>query len=176
MTQEAPSPDETLLIGEVVAPFGVRGQIKVRSYTDNVEYLRRHIRSVYVGAERREYTLKSAFEHKPGLLILSLGGVVTREEAENLRGAEVAIREGEAHPLGPDEFFIHQLYGLRVVTETGEEIGRVREVLLTGSNEVLVVPRAGQSDALIPMIHDVVQDLDVAGGRIVIRVIEGLLG
>lgn len=175
MAQKEPSPDETLLIGEIVAPFGVRGQVKVRSYTRHVEHLRRRIKSVFVGPDRRAYPLKGVIEHKPGLLVLALDGVETRDEAESLRGAEVAIRESDAAPLEQDEYFIHQLYGLTVVTEDGAEIGRVRDVLETGANEVLVVARPGQSDALIPMIHDVVQELDIDGGRVVVRLLEGLL-
>ena len=62
MTQ-SPSPDDTILIGEVVAPFGIRGQIKVKSYTDHVEHLRRHIRVVFIGPKRREYPLKGVIEH-----------------------------------------------------------------------------------------------------------------
>jgi len=175
MTQHPPTPDETLLIGEIVAPFGVRGQVKVRAYTAQIEHLRRHIRSVYVGAERREYTLGKIIEHKPGLLVIALGGVATRDAAEALRGQEIAIRESDAAPLEAGEYFIHQLYGLTVVAEDGATIGRVREVLETGANDVLVVARPDQSDALIPMIHDVVQNLDIPGGRVVVRLIEGLL-
>ena len=175
MTQQPPSPDDTLLIGQIVAPFGVRGQVKLRAYTTHVEHLRRRVRVVYVGDERREYPLTGLIEHKPGLLVLSLGGVTNRDAAEELRGAEVAIRERDAAPLEEGEYFIHQLYGLTVVDEQGAEIGRVREVLETGANEVLVVTRPDQPEALIPMIHDVVQELDIAGGRVVVRLIEGLL-
>jgi 16S rRNA processing protein RimM len=175
MTQQSLSPDDTLLIGQIVAPFGVRGQVKVRAYTTNVAHLRRRIRAVFIGDERREYALTGVIEHKPGLLVLSLGGVASRDAAENLRGAEVAIRERDAAPLEDGEYFIHQLYGLAVVDEQGAEIGRVREVLETGANDVLVVTRPDQPEALIPMIHDVVQELDIAGGRVVVRLIEGLL-
>jgi 16S rRNA processing protein RimM len=173
MTQ--PSPEETLLIGQIVAAFGLRGQVKMRSYTAHVEHLRRNIRSVYVGPKLQEHALKGLIEHKPGLLILTLGEVDTREAAEDLRGAEVSILERDAVPLDEGEYFIHQLYGMNVVTESGEEIGRVREVLETGANEVLIVTRPGQSDALIPMIHDVVVELDIDGARVVIRPLEGLL-
>lgn len=171
----APTPaDDTLLIGEIVAAFGIRGQMKMRSYTDNVEHLRRRVRSVFLGPERQEYALRGVIAHKPGMLVVSLEGVTTRTEAEELSGSEVAIRESDAPPLAQGEYFIHDLYGLLVVTEAGEEIGRVREVISTGANEVLVVPRQGQPEALIPVIHDVVQDLDIPSGRVVIRVIEGL--
>lgn len=170
-----PSPDELLLIGTIVAPFGLHGQLKLRSITDRPDHLQRHVRTVYIGPKATAYTLIKVFQHKPGLLVLSLDGVTSREAAENLRGAEVSIRETEAAPLDTDEYYIHQLYNMRVETTEGVELGRVREVLETGANEVLIVARPGQSDALIPMINDVVVELDVAGGRVVIRLIEGLL-
>ena len=175
MTEQPTSPDEYLLVGEVVAPFGIRGQVKVKAYTDRVDHLRKRIRTIYIGSKRQAYPLKGLIEHKPGLLILSLGGVTSREDAENLRGAEIAILEREAAPLEEGEYFIHQLYGLTVVTEDGEEIGKVREVLETGASEVLVVTRRGQPDGLIPMIRDVVQELDFAHNRVVVRLLEGLL-
>lgn len=171
-----PASDETLLIGEIVAPFGTRGQVKLKAVTDQIEHLRRRVRTVYVGAQRQPYTLKHVIAHKPGLLVLTLSGVSTRDEAENLRGSEVAILESEAAPLGEDEYFIHQLYGLEVVDEAGAPIGTVREVLETGANDVLVVAREGQPDALIPVIHDVVQEFDFPQKRVVIRPIAGLLG
>ena len=175
MPQTPPNPEDTILIGEVVAPFGIHGQVKMRSYTDHVDHLRRRIRTVYLGSSRQEYALKKVIEHKPGLLILSLDGVITREDAEGLRGAEVSILERDAAPLEEGEYFIHQLYGLSVVTDEGVEIGKVREVLETGASEVLVVARPNQPDGLIPMIRDVVQQLDIAGGRVVVRLLEGLL-
>jgi 16S rRNA processing protein RimM len=164
-----------MLIGKLVAAFGVRGQLKMKSYTNHVEHLRRRIRTLYVGPKLQPFTLTSLFEHKPGLLIVSLAGVDTREAADDLRGSDVSILEGEAAPLDEGEYFIHQLYGLAVVTEAGREIGKVREVLETGANDVLIVRRPGKADGLIPMIHDVVQDLDIAGGRVVVRLIGGLL-
>ncbi|HWQ14004.1 MAG TPA: ribosome maturation factor RimM [Roseiflexaceae bacterium] len=166
--------EETLLIGTIVAAFGLRGQVKLRAITNNPAHLR-HIRTVYIGPRRHPYELKQVHEPRPGTLILTLEGVTTRTAAEDLRGAEVAILERDAAPLAEDEYFIHELYGLTVVTEDGAEIGRVREVLETGANEVLVVTRRGAPDALIPMIRDVVRELNVPGGRITIRPLEGLL-
>jgi len=160
MTQ--PTPDEFLLIGEVVAPFGIHGQVKMKSYTDHVDHLRNRIRTVYLGPKRQEYKLKSVHEHKPGLLILTLDGVTKREDAENLRRFEVTIPERDAAPLDEGEYFIHQLYGLTVVSEDGAEIGKVREVIETGANEVLVVTRPDQPDGLSgrhPQT-DILEDVD----------------
>src|SRR3954466_13018850 len=112
MTQQPPTPEEYLLIGEVVAPFGVNGQVKVKAYTDHIDHLRKRIRTVYLGPKQQAYPLKKVVEHKPGLLIMTLGGVTKREEAEDLRRFEVSILERDAAPLDEGEYFIHQLYGL----------------------------------------------------------------
>jgi 16S rRNA processing protein RimM len=175
MTDTPPKPEETLLVGTITGAFGLRGQVKMRAITSEIEHLRRNIRTVYIGPKRQAYRLTQLHIPKPGTVILTLQGVDTRTAAEDLRGAEVTIHERDAAPLAEDEYFIHQLYNLLVVTEEGGEIGRVREVLETGANEVLVVTRPGAGDALIPMIRDVIQQLDIAGGRIVIRPLEGLL-
>jgi 16S rRNA processing protein RimM len=174
MTTPPPSPDQLLLVGEFAGSFGLRGQLKLRSYTDAPDHLRRNVRVLYVGPNRTAYRMLRAAEHKAELFILTLDGITTREQADALTRAEVFILETDAAPLAEDEYFIHQLYGLKVFTDTGEELGTVREVLVTGANEVLVVPRPG-GEVLVPMIHDVVRELDISGGRIVIHPLEGML-
>lgn len=173
--EEPPAADEVLLIGRVIDAFGLRGQVKVRAITDQVEHLRRHVRTVFLGAERRPFALERVHAPKAGVLILTLGGVADRVAAEALRGADVSIRETDAAPLAEDEYFVHQLYDLQVVTSDGGEIGRVREVLQTGANDVIVVARRGRADALLPIIRDVVERLDIAGGRIIVRLLPGLI-
>jgi 16S rRNA processing protein RimM len=170
-----PSPTEFLLVGNIVASFGVRGQVKLKAITDRPDHLERRIRTLYVGKEFVPYQLKSLFEHKPGLLILTLEGVTTREAADELRTSEVYILEREAAPLREGEYYIHQLYGLQVFTEAGDLIGKVREVITTGAQEILVITRTGQSDALVPMVHEIVTELDIPGGKATIRPLEGLL-
>jgi 16S rRNA processing protein RimM len=171
----APSTEEFLLVGEITSSFGLRGQLKMVAVTNQIDYLQRRIRTLYIGPKRQPYQIQKLIEHKPGILIVTLDGIANRDAAELLRGAEAFIREKDAAPLGDGEYFIHSLYGLLVVTEAGEEIGRVREVLETGANDVLVVARTSGGEALIPIIRDVVRDLDVANGRIVIHPLEGLL-
>jgi 16S rRNA processing protein RimM len=163
-----------MLVGIITAAFGLRGQVKMRTITNNPDTLRR-VRTLYLGPSRKPYRLTTLHEPKPGTLVLTLDGVADRTAAEDMRGNEVFIHDRDAAPLAEDEYFIHQLYGLQVLTEDGSAIGKVREVLETGANEVLVVTRPGQADALIPMIRDVVRTLDIPGGRIIISPLEGLL-
>ncbi|MCX7789692.1 MAG: ribosome maturation factor RimM [Chloroflexaceae bacterium] len=170
-----PSPDEFLLIGQIAAPFGVRGQIKVKSFTDRPEHLSRHVRTGYLGDQHTPLTLTGVFEHKPGLLVVTLREITSREAADALRGIEIYIRASEAAPLAEDEYFLHQLIGLQASTEDGQVIGQVREVLETGAGEVLVIARPDHADALVPMVRDFIVTLDIANGRVIIRPIEGLL-
>jgi 16S rRNA processing protein RimM len=121
------------------------------------------------------YRLLDVSFHKPGLLVLTLQGVTTRDKAEALRASEVFIHQDDAAPLEEDEYYLHDLAHLRVETTEGVDVGRVREVLQTGAHEVLVVARPGQPDALIPLIREVVKQLDIPGGRVVIQEMEGLL-
>lgn len=169
----APSND-LLLVGKITVPFGVRGQVKMFAITSYPEHLRR-VKTIYVGEALKPYALKGAAIHKGATMIVTLDGVTTREGAEALRGQEVFMRESDALPLEADEYFIHDLPGLRVRTTDGTEIGVVKEVIETGSNEVLVVDRSEGGEVLIPMIKDVVQHLNISGGEIVIEPLPGML-
>jgi len=168
-----PSADQLLLVGTLSTPHGVRGQLKLVALTAT-DRLRR-IKTVYIGENAASYLLLRVAEQKPGQLIVSLGGVASREAADALRGQEMFIAERDAEPLGEDEYFLHDLPGLRVDTVGGEHIGVVREVIETGANEVLVVSRPEGGDALIPMIRDVIKRLDLAGRVVEIEPIPGLL-
>lgn len=170
-----PSPDELLLIGVIAGPFGIKGQLKLKSFTDQSDYLRRHLREILLGKSLAPYTLIKLHEHKPGVLILTLRGVDSREAADELRGVEVFIRQADAAPLAADEYYLHDLVGLQVSTVAGDAIGTVREIIETGVHEVLVVPRVGQTDALIPLVRTFIAELDIPGRRVVIKPIEGLL-
>ncbi|NJK79568.1 MAG: 16S rRNA processing protein RimM [Chloroflexaceae bacterium] len=167
-------PDELLLIGVIVAAFGLHGQVKAHAITDRPEHIARRVRTVYVGRDYTPYRLLHVHLHKPGVVLLKLEGVHDRDTAEALRRSEVYIREEDAAPLEAGEYYIHDLYDLYVDTVAGERIGQVREVLETGANEVLVVTRPDQPDVLIPMIREIVQELDFEGKRIIIQPMEGL--
>jgi 16S rRNA processing protein RimM len=177
------SSDNLFLIGYVVGAFGVRGQLKLKIVTDQPEHIENAIKTVYVRPYSRQphsappvaYPLLNAFLHKPGLMILTLKGITTRLEVENLRQAEVFIHENDALPLDENEFFLHELYAMSVATVDGALLGQVRDVLETGANYVLVVQRENEPEVLIPMTHEVVQQINRTDNQIIVRLIEGLL-
>ena len=128
-------------------------------------------RRVYVGPNRDPIEVE-AFH--PGIKPrLKLRGVRTREEARDMRGAEISIPLAEAAPLPDGSYYGVELIGVRVVANTGEAIGTVREVMVTGSNDVYLV-RGAAGEVLVPAIPDVVQDFDPEQRVLTIELIEGL--
>jgi 16S rRNA processing protein RimM len=109
-----------------------------------------------------------------GKLRLKLSGIDDREAAGALRGEYILLNEAELGSPGEDRYYRFQLIGLRVVSTTGEDIGKITEVFSTASNDVFVV-KGLRGDALIPAVDDVVQEIDLEAGTVTIEVIPGLL-
>jgi 16S rRNA processing protein RimM len=152
----------------------VHGQLNLHAITNRPEHLSR-VSTVFVGESLKPYKLRRAAPHKASVMIMTLDGVDTRDAAEALRGQEVYIRQTDALPLDADEYYLHDLPGMRVETVEGTTIGTVKEVLETGANEVLIVTRPEGGEALIPMIKDVIKQFDIAARLIVIDPLPGML-
>ena len=154
----------------MLGAFGVRGEVRVRLETDvlaNLEAGRR----VYVGPSRNVAEIE-AFH--PGIKPrLKLRGVDSREEARDLRGAEIAVPLDEAVPLPDGSYYGVELIGVRVEACSGQLVGTLREVIATGSNDVYVV-RGPDGEVLVPAIPDVVREFDPERRVLTIDLIEGL--
>ncbi|MGE3960619.1 MAG: ribosome maturation factor RimM [Dehalococcoidia bacterium] len=162
---------DRVAVGRINAPWGVRGHVKVTALTSNPERLVEGSR-VYVAGEPR--TIRDV-KHPRGFPCIQFEGVTTPEAAERLRGALIEIDEADLPPLGEDEYYVHDLVGLRVVTSAGEEIGTLDDVLETGSNDVYLVKRSGQKDVLVPAIDGVVLEVNLEAGTVTIEVVPGLI-
>lgn len=165
------SEDDWMLVGRVTGPFGVGGEMKIELLTDfpnRFSLLER----VYLGSERRGHRLLST--RRSAHVLLKLEGVESPEAVKALRGTDVWIPRSEAMQLPEGAFYADEVVGLRVETERGEPIGIVRDILVTGANDVYVVEGV-RGEILIPAIRDVVSRIDIDQGRIVINIIAGLL-
>lgn len=164
--------DGYIAIGQIVAAWGVRGEVKVVLHTDFPQRFQ-HLETVYLGPRATPVALRSS---RPlhGQILLRLAGCETRAEAEQLRGQWVQVPVAQAMPLAAGERYVFELVGLQVVTTDGRNLGEVVEVLLTAANEVLVV-RGDSGEVLVPYINDVVVGEDLAGGRLLIAPVPGLL-
>lgn len=175
-----PSSNPTfLLLGQVLRPHGVRGELRINVLTSYPERITPGM-EVYLGSDPEDsaravrYIVEGARTHLQ-YLILDLEGVTDRNEADLLREQYVMVRLEDAVPLEEDEFYLFQALGLAVYTEDGEHLGEVTEVLETGANDVYVV-HGERGEILLPAIDDCVLDVDIEAGKMTVRLIEGLLG
>jgi 16S rRNA processing protein RimM len=170
---------ELRMVGRVVKPHGVHGELMVNPSTDSAD-LRFAVGSVLFvtsrdGAVLRSLTVTAARPHT-GRLLVCFEGVDGRDAAEELRGAPLCADPVDLPPIeDPDEFYDHQLEGLAVVTVSGAEVGTVREVMHGASGELLVVDREDGGEALVPFVRQIVPEVDVRGGRVVLDPPPGLL-
>lgn len=168
---ERPAPTH-LVVGRVLAPWGVHGQIRAEILTAFPERFAR-LQEIDVGDEHRPYRVQSARLHK-GNVVLKLEGIDNPEQAAELRGEYLYVPLAQAMPLGEDQYYHFQILGLEVYTTAGRRLGPITEILETGSNDVYVVQSDGR-EILIPALGDVVQQIDLEHQRMVVALPPGLV-
>ncbi len=166
-----------LVVGRILRPHGVRGELRAEIVTGYPELLSQY-RFFFLSAPNspdvgRQYPVEGVRLHA-GIALLKLGGCDDRNAAEELRGLLVQVPIEEAVPLEADEYYHFQIIGVNVVTEAGESLGKVVQVLETGANDVFVV-RGPLGEVLLPAIDEVVRELDPAAGRMVVHLLPGLI-
>ena len=166
-----------LAIGRIIAPHGIRGEVKVAVLTDFPERFKPGAH-VFLGAgtedpDARPAKIAAARPHKGGFLV-KLDIVPDRNAAELVRNRYLLIPAADAMPLGEHENYLHDLIGLEVETSDGQHLGELREVLFTNANDVYVV-RVPAGEVLLPAIRSVVLQVDLSTRRMVVALPEGLL-
>jgi 16S rRNA processing protein RimM len=131
------------------------------------------VRCVARNGAARMYTIARAGRTARGD-ILHLAGVEDRTGAEALAGCLLEVPRAEAPPLPQGQYYIYQVIGLEVVSDDGQELGRIVEVLQPGANDVYVVHGA-KGEILLPGIEHVVRQVDLAAGRMTVHVLPGLI-
>ena len=162
MTQE-----RRILLGRVLGAFGVRGELKLQSFTDPASMLLKYQPWVLVhrGAEREISAARGRDTNKG--VVLTLPGVEDRDAAEALAGAEVWVPRSRLPKPKPGEYYWVDLEGLRVVNREGIELGKVSYLFETGANDVMVV--AGERDHLIPLLTEqFILDVDFEAGLVTV--------
>ena len=162
--------NELLEIGKIVKSNGLKGRLKVLSYSESAQKLETLTR-VFVGGDRDHVSPFSVsyLRVKGGTFFLGLEGVEAVDATSELVGQSVYI---PAEPLPEGEYYWKDIVGLDIVTEDGRRLGQVVTILSTGSNDVYVC--GGKREILIPAFDDVVQKIDLGKGVMVVRLPEGL--
>jgi len=160
-----------LVIGRVLSPHGLGGEVEVQILTGFPERYSL-LKTVLVGEEYTPVALEGHRMHRARIL-LKFAGFENREDADELRGQLIYVPIDEAVPLQEDEYYLYEIVGLEVWTTEDEYLGCVEEVIETGGNDVYVV-KDGDQEILIPALSDVVLNVDLDKGRMEVRLMKGL--
>lgn len=169
--------EKLIVIGRVSRPHGVNGEVTIEYFNrDDLNCFSRYEVIFIEGDEGtpRPYRPTQIRPHKR-FILARLEGIQTKDEAEQLRGKSVLVDSAALPPLPEDEYYWHEIMGMRVVTEQGGVVGEVTDIFPTGSNDVYVV-REGKKEFLIPARKEVIISIDKKDRTMVIRPLEGLLG
>jgi 16S rRNA processing protein RimM len=157
---------ERVCVAAIAGAFGVRGEVRVKSFTAEPEAF-----ATYAPLESedaaRHFTVK-LLRPVAGGFAVRLGGVATREEAEALKGTRLYAPRDRLPPLEEGEYYHADLIGLPVFDTGGVELGRVRAVQNYGGGDFLEVERRGENPLLLPFTREAVPTVDIAASRIVV--------
>lgn len=164
---------EFLVIGKLRRPHGVKGEMIMDVITDFPERLKAGM-SVFVGEDHQPLRVKTLREHHKGALI-SFADYSTPDNVGFLRNWMVYVKASGLPTLPKGEYYHHQVIGLRVIDESGIELGRVTDVIATGANDVFVIHQEGGSEFLLPFIDEMVLGIDLEKGELCAKPLPGLI-
>jgi 16S rRNA processing protein RimM len=159
-----------IVIGQALKPFGLKGEIKVKPFTVSLSAF---TNSSVLLFQETPYRVLSTRQYGSNVLVL-LEGVDSPEQARDLAGSLVKTDRQNLPAKEEDEYYWFELIGMKVVTVDGRQLGCITAITPTGANDVLHVQGAG-GEVLLPMIEDVVLEIDVENDQMVVDPLEGLI-
>ena len=165
--------DEWALVGEIVGVFGVHGEVKVRPFSDFPERFAVGV-TLYLGDHHEPHTITQS-RLRPGSHVVGLSGVDSANDAERLRGQPLSIPTSTLSRLAPDQFYQHDVLGLRVEHVNGQPLGVIVDILSTGSTDIYVVrDEATGAEHMLPAVKEFVKQVDLETGVMRVEPIPGL--
>ena len=162
------------VVGKVLKPQGIDGSVKVEIITSFPEHFL-DLKQVFIEKENKKQAY--SIEHvrlSNRFVFIKFAGVDSIEEAELLRNQYLYIEEQELVPLKKDEYYVHELLGLKVFDEQGNYLGVIRDVWSYTANDVYVVKNEQGGELLLPAIKSVIKKVDRQAGKMIIHLMEGL--
>lgn len=156
---------DTVVIGKIGAPYGVKGWVKITTYTDEIQGVFDYSPWL-LGDELKEYTVDQWRTHNKGV-VAKLIGVESRDDAESIKNLEISIKAEQLPQLAGDDYYWRDLVGMQVVTEQGYDLGAVKELFETGANDVMLVKANsndafGQKERMLPFLREqVIKTVDM---------------
>ncbi len=166
--------EDMLQVGVVIKPHGVRGEVKVFPTTDDAARFKKLKRVILDDGKNPMDVEISSVKFFKNLVILKFRGFDNIDDVEKFRRAKLLVTRDHAVKLKKDEYFIADLIGMRAVSDKGEELGEICDVLQTGANDVYVVKKEGSGELLVPAIKDCICSVDIEQRIMIIHLLPGL--
>ena len=167
--------ENLLRVGVITSTHGVRGEVKVFPTTDDMNRFKK-LKSVILDTGKEHKTLNiEGVKFFKNMVILKFKGFDNINDVEMWRQKDLLITRDQAVKLSPDENFIVDLIGLTVMTDAGEKLGVMKDVLQTGANDVYIVKMESGKEVLLPAIKDCILNVDLEKGEMLVHVLDGLL-
>ena len=165
---------DTVVLGKVGAPYGVKGWFKVTSYTEELQGIFDYSPwLLHQGGELKEFTVEQWKPHNKSI-VAKLEGIDDRDGAEAIKNLEISVSQDVLPELDEDNFYWRELEGMTVVNTSGYDFGKVEQLFETGANDVMVVKANindafGQKQRMIPYLYEqVVLDVDREAKKITV--------
>lgn len=166
--------DNLLKVGIISNTHGIRGEIKVYPTTDDPKrYLDLEEVILDTGKEKKKMEIEKVRFYK-NMVILKFKGIDDINEVLPYRQKNLYVTREQAVPLKENEYFIADLIGLAVVSDEGEELGEVTDVIQSAANDIYVIKKKGMPELLVPAIKDCIKKVDVEAGSMEIHLLPGL--
>ncbi|WKB34878.1 ribosome maturation factor RimM [Terrilactibacillus sp. S3-3] len=164
-------------VGKIVNTHGINGEVRVISETDFADERFQKGAKLYVGDAKKnsfEPLVVNTHRRHKQFDLLSFNDHPSINDVERFKGLSLYVAKEQLSELEEDAYYYHEIIGADVYTDTGKHLGKIKEILSPGANDVWVV-KTGSKDLLLPVISDVVKKVDSAEKRIVVHVIPGLI-
>ena len=163
-----------LEVGKIVNTHGLRGEVKVVAWTDSPDDFEK-IKTVYIKMKSEQISLKiKSIKYQKNNLIIKFDEFNNINEVLPYKNAVLYADREELGPLDEGVYYIVDLIGLDVITEDGEKVGVICDVFNAGASDIYDVKREGKKNLLLPVIDEVVKEVDLENGRVVVNIMEGL--
>ena len=162
-------------IGQIVNTSGLKGVIKVKPFTDDIEKFK-NFKTIYISIknELKEFKIEQVRFNK-NMVFLKLEGIDTIEKAEEYRNLYLKVKRDKEEILEKGTYYIVDIIGCEVYTDENKHLGKIDDVFSTGSNDVYVVKDENGRQILLPAIKDVIKNVDIDNKTITVHLLEGLI-
>lgn len=165
----------SVLIGQIVNVHGIKGEVKIYPYTDDIDALSSKLKKVYLD-EGMQKKYKISCRIQKNMILAKLEGINTVEEAEKLRKKNVYISDEDLDELEEDSYYVKDLIGVDVIdVDSNEVLGIVEYIFNTGANDIYEIKRSDNSKVYLPAIKQVIKKVDIKARKIYVEIMEGLI-